>query len=289
MNFPIFLMTVLLWTAQPRKQISTVQADYEALVAAERSFAKAGIEKGIRDSFVDNLDEQQSVVYIGNEFRPGKATYARIPQVSGKLSWEPNYAEIALSGTFGYTTGPFAFRPRSLDDTPVSYGQFTSIWHKTASGAWKVLIDFGCTHDKPTQPAPELISPTQFAVKSIIKIDTAVANRELMHVEMTFAQTARTKTLCEAYQPVLPASDSIRLLREGHERYEGAAAKHVAKTSGQQVDYQCLQTVTAPSGDLGYCYGYATFNQTKQAYLRIWRKRNGHWQLAHEVLAVKLS
>lgn len=289
MNFFLLVTVSFLLINPPHKQINTVKADYEALVAAERRFAKAGIDKGIRDSFVEYLDEQQSVVYIGDEFRPGKATYERVPQGPGKLSWGPNYAEIALSGTFGYTTGPFDFRTRSLDDTPVAYGQFTSIWHKTVSGDWKVLIDFGCTHNKPTQPSPELNAPAQFAAKSMVVLDTAVVNRELMQVEATFAQTARTKTLQDAYQPVLPLSDSIRLLREGHERYEGAAAKHVAETSIQQVDYQCLRTVTSPSGDLGYCYGYATFNQKRQAYLRIWRKRNGRWQLAHEVLAVKLS
>ena len=199
MNFSLFLTAILLWIDLPHKQANTVQADYKALVAAERRFAKAGIEKGIRDSFVENLDEQQSVVYVGNEFRPGKATYEGAPQGSGKLSWRPNYAEIAASGTIGYTTGPFDFRPRSMDDTPVAYGQFTSIWHKTASGDWKVLIDFGCTHGNPTQPAPELNTPTQFAAKSATIIDTATANRELMQMETNFGQTARTKTLRDAY------------------------------------------------------------------------------------------
>ncbi|WP_420150842.1 hypothetical protein [Spirosoma sp.] len=289
MNFPVFLTIFHLWANLPQKQTRTVQADYEALVTAERSFAKAGIEKGIRHAFVENLDEQQSVVYIGNEFRPGKATYERLPDGPGKLSWRPNYAEMALSGTFGYTTGPFELRPRTLDDDPVAQGQFTSIWHKNAAGHWKVLIDFGCTHNKLTQPAPELNPPTQFATKSITILDTSVANRELMQKEVSFAQIARTQNLRDAYRTVLPASDSIRLLREGYERYEGTAAKRAAETSTQQVDYLPLRTVTSPSGDLGFCYGYATYRQTRQAYLRIWRKRNGQWQLAHEVLTVKLS
>lgn len=289
MILSFLLTTLLLWTGPPHKQITTVQADYEALVAAERGFAKAGLEKGIRDSFVENLDEQQSVVYIGGQFRPGKPTYEKIPKGPEKLSWRPNYAEIATSGTLGYTTGPFDLRPRTMEDAPVVYGQFTSVWHKTASGDWKVLIDFGCTHGKPTQPAPELNPPTQFSAKTTTMLDTTLTNRELRQLEASFAQTARTKSLRDAYQSVLPASDSIRLLREGHERYEGPAAKRLADTSMQQVDYQLIQAITSSSGDLGYSYGYATFRQSKQAYLRIWRKRNGRWQLAQEVLTVKFS
>ncbi|WP_461104679.1 hypothetical protein [Spirosoma koreense] len=285
---PLFLSVLLLCANALRTQTQTVQADYEALVAAERGFAKAGRENGIRDSFVANLDDQ-SVVFTGDQFRPGKATYERVPDGSQRISWNPNYAEIAASGTFGFTTGPFDVRPGLNDAAPVAYGQFTSVWHKTTTGDWKVLIDFGCGHAKPVQAAPKLISPTQFARKATAVADTAVSNRELMQLEATFSQAARTQNLRDAYKAVLPASDSLRLLREGHERYEGAAAKRLAETSVQQVDYQPLRALTAPSGDLGYSYGYATFNGARQAFLRVWRKRSGRWQLAHEVLTVKLS
>ena len=287
--FPIFYRALaLFWLTPFVNQPTTVQADYEALIAAERSFAKAGIDNGIRDAFLGNLDEK-SVVFVQNQFRPGKATYEKSPVGPAKLSWRPNYAEIAESGTLGYTTGPFELRPRSLEEAPVAYGQFTSVWQKTTTGNWKVLIDFGCTHEKPNQPAPELNPPTQFATKVVAGLDTSVISRELKQVESLFAETARQESLHNAYQPVLPASDSIRLLREGHVLYEGAAAKRLATSSHQQVDYQPVQTIAAPSDDLGFSYGYATFNQTKQAYLRIWRKRNGHWQLAQEVLSLKFS
>jgi ketosteroid isomerase-like protein len=287
--FPTFYLALaLLWLTPFINQPTTVQPDYEALVAAERSFAKAGIDNGIRNAFLANLDEQ-SVVFVQNQFRPGKVTYEKSPAGPAKLSWRPNYAEIAQSGTLGYTTGPFEVRPRSMDDVPFAYGQFTSVWHKTASGDWKVLIDFGCTHEKPTQPAPDLNPPTRFAAKVTISLDTSVISRELRQVELAFAQTARQKSLHDAYQSVLPTSDSIRLLREGHVLYEGVDAKRLAESSSQQVDYQSEQTITAPSGDLGFSYGYATFNQSKQAYLRVWRKRNGHWQLAQEVLSLKFS
>ncbi|WP_461112178.1 YybH family protein [Spirosoma jeollabukense] len=287
--FPTFYLTLaLFWLAPFVNQPATVQADYEDLVAAERRFAKAGIDNGIRDAFLANLDEK-SVVFVQNQFRPGKATYEKSPAGPAKLSWRPNYAEIAKSGTLGFTTGPFELRPRSLEEVPVAYGQFTSVWQKTTTGNWKVLIDFGCTHEKPNQPAPELNPPIQFATKVMASLDTSVISRELRQVESLFAETARQKSLRDAYQPVLPTSDSIRLLRENHVPYEGAAAKRLAESSDQQIDYQPVQTITAPSGDLGFSYGYATFSQIKQAYLRIWRKRNGHWQLAQEVLSLKFT
>ncbi|WP_234733700.1 hypothetical protein [Tellurirhabdus bombi] len=265
----------------------TVQADYEKLVAAERNFAQSALDLGLREAFVANLDEN-SVVFQ-NQFLPGKATYQKQPASSGKLTWRPNYAEIAASGTLGYTTGPFEFRAKSSDEAPVAYGQYTSVWHKTPSGEWKALIDFGCTHAKPTGLISELKSPTQFAVKSLAALDTSVINKELMQTEMMFAQIARTQNLRDAYARVLPASDSVRLLREGSVVYEGAAARKLVEAAAHQVEYQPIQAITAPSGDFGYTYGYAMFKQNRQGYLRIWRKRAGSWQLAHEVLSVKLS
>ncbi|GAB3893861.1 hypothetical protein GCM10028803_08450 [Larkinella knui] len=288
---PVFLTLGLLliclgtppfpWTS------ATVQADYEALVAAELGFAQMALDRGIRDAFVENLDEQ-SVIFIKNRFLPGKSTYQRLPPSSGRLTWRPNYAEISASGTMGFTTGPFEFRPRTMDEDPVSYGQFTSVWHKTAAGDWKALIDFGCTHAKPDQPVAALQMPGQFGVKTNTVLDTTKTGRELRQAETEFIRLAHSQSLRGAYQAVLPASDSVRLLREGNPVYTGTVAREKAASSNQKIDFQLVQVMTASSGDFGFTYGYATIGQIRNGYLRIWRKRQGAWQLAHEVLGVQL-
>ncbi|MVM41680.1 hypothetical protein GO730_35100 [Spirosoma sp. HMF3257] len=284
----IWLFAGTLWIHSFLSDPLTVQADYEQLVAAEQAFAQQALEQGIQKAFVENLDEQ-SVIFFNNHFLPGKSTYQQLLDSQGKLTWRPTYAEISASGTMGYTTGPFEFRPHSMNEEPVSFGQFTSVWHKTATGQWKALLDFGCTYGKPEQPEVSLVRPTQFATKVVEVVDTAVVSRELKQTEVAFAQTARTQSLQGAYQFVLPASDSIRLLREGSLVYAGSAARTMAEASHQKVDYQLVRVMASSAGDFGVSYGYVTFNQSRQGYIRIWRKRQGAWQLAHEVLGVKLS
>ncbi|MVM31142.1 hypothetical protein GO755_13960 [Spirosoma sp. HMF4905] len=284
----IWLFAGTLWVYSFLPDPLTVQADYEQLVAAEQAFARLALEQGIPKAFVENLDEQ-SVVFLTNRFLPGKSTYQHILDGQGKLTWRPTYAEISASGTMGYTTGPFEFRPHSMNEEPVSYGQFTSVWHKTATGQWKALLDFGCSHGKPDRPEATLVLPTQFARKATGIVDTSVVGRELMQTEVAFVQVAHTQSLQAAYQLVLPASDSIRLLREGSLVYSGLAAQNLGKASSQKIDYQPVRVIVSSAGDFGFSYGYATFNQSRQGYIRIWRKRQGAWQLAHEVLGVKLK
>ncbi len=260
----------------------TLQTDFEALVAAEKAFALQVETNGIRQAFLDNLDEQ-SVVFLNNQFVAGRSAYARQPDGPGLLSWRPVYAEISASGEFGFTTGPYEVR-RQRTGEPITYGMYTSVWQKTGEGHWKVLIDFGCT-GKPYQPELPFQMPQWFGPKSTRAVDTSQANRELMQVETAFARAALERGHRYAYKRVLPVHDSIRLLRDGDFPRVGLAARKIAATLTQKVAYKPLRTVVSQAGDLGYAYGYTGIREKHQAYLHIWRKRKGTWQLAHEVLA----
>lgn len=262
----------------------TVQPDYEALVAAERAFARQAKADGIRRAFLDNLDEQ-SVVFVNQKFVAGRPIYAQQSNGSGLLSWRPAYAEISVSGEFGYTTGPFEFRRQAEDAEPVAFGQYTSVWHKTNAGQWKVLIDFGCEHGKPSQLEIAFQLPDRFGPKQTEALDTAKANRELLSAESAFNRAARQSGLSYAYRLILPLNDSVRILQAGHYPLAGRAARAMEETQTQIADFQALCALTSRAGDLGYTYGFAIFGEKRRGYLRIWRKRKGDWQLAQEVLA----
>ena len=276
----LYIATCLFLQANP----STVQPDYVAMVAAEKAFAQQAKTDGIRQAFLNNLDEQ-SVVFLNHKFVAGRPIYDR---QSGNrlalLSWRPVYAEISASGEFGYTTGPYEFRRQSTDDEPAACGQYTSVWHKTPTGRWKVLIDFGCEHAQPDRPETSFPMPDRFGPKNTETIDTSMANRELLQAESTFVRTARQSGLRSAYQLILPPTNSVRILRDGNRPYVGQAARERIETLPQVTEFQTLRAVTSRAGDLGYTYGFAVFNEKRRGYLRIWRKRNNGWQLAQEVL-----
>ncbi|MPR36834.1 hypothetical protein [Salmonirosea aquatica] len=260
----------------------TVQDDYEALVAAERGFALQAENEGIRRAFLSNLD-RHSVVFVNNTFVSGTQVYAQQPDGPGYLSWRPAYAEISASGEFGYTTGPFEFRRSKKDGVPISCGQYTSVWHKTDLGQWKVLIDFGCEHDQPGTPAPTMINPEWFGLKDTVAVDTAQASQELLLTEGTFSRLVRQSGLSHAYRDLLPTSDSVRILRNGSLPLMGKGVNGILESETQTVTYQPIRAVTSRAGDLGYTYGFAVVGEKRMGYLRIWRKRGGAWQLAQEV------
>jgi len=87
----------------------------DSLVQAERGFARLSVEKGMRDAFLANLNDQS--ILFRPQAVPGKAWMEKSPPIAAQLSWEPAFADIAKSGDLGYTTGPWQVRrtPRHSD------------------------------------------------------------------------------------------------------------------------------------------------------------------------------
>ncbi len=59
------------------------------------------------------------------------------------LNWQPGYADIAASGDFGFTCGPWTFQPTSVNDSAVANGYFFTVWQKNKAGEWKFILDVG--------------------------------------------------------------------------------------------------------------------------------------------------
>ena len=69
-----------------------------------------------------------------------------IPHSHGIFSWAPSYAEISISGNWGYTTGNYEHRAKTLKDAVDDAGQYTTVWQKNVKGEWKYLVDIGNKH-----------------------------------------------------------------------------------------------------------------------------------------------
>src|SRR5688500_6799075 len=112
------------------------------MVNAEKSFAGYARSNGITAAFMKYLDDSAKV-FEGGKILNGKAVWRNRKTDSMELNWYPEYAEIAASGDFGYTTGPSAFRLKKGSNEPDHKGYFNSIWKKDTKGEWKVLLDMG--------------------------------------------------------------------------------------------------------------------------------------------------
>lgn len=259
-------------------------SDYQTLVSAERSFAEFTGKHGIKAGFTRYLADEALVVVKGR-YQFGKPLYEKMPDQPTVLSWWPVYADIAASGDFGYTTGPFEVRPRAVD-APTAFGQFTSVWHKTNTGEWKVLADVGSTHPAPNQPVPaSLINLNATIKKSLTVTDTAVSQKDLLDADAGMRQVASSHSLGAAYQKVLAPTKAVRLYRTGSQPYVGPAATTFATTQTGRATYTSVKAIASASGDLGFTYGYAQYQQQTGPFLRIWKRDNNSvWKLVHEVV-----
>lgn len=69
-----------------------------------------------------------------------------------KLTWKPDFADMAASGDLGYTYGTYVLtsKDKDKDGKPiVEQGKYLTIWKKQPDGSWKVAVDMGNGSPKP--------------------------------------------------------------------------------------------------------------------------------------------
>jgi ketosteroid isomerase-like protein len=262
---------VLLLTAASvaRAQSSAV----ESLVSAERAFARASTERGMRTAFLENLADDAIVFRPGPV--PGRAAYEAAPDGPVYLDWKPMLAEASASGDFGFTTGPWEVRRGGRADTASAWGHYVTLWKRQGSGPWKVALDIGVSHEKPVGET--------FVTRSGVGADGTGAWESLRQADSLLG--ASGTTLRKAISDRL-ATDA-RSYRDGAYPVVWMAAVRSALASDARA-YRAspLGGAAASSGDLGYTYGSYELapegDRTAERgyYLRIWRRTPGTgWQV----------
>ena len=137
-----YLYLLLLYWSIESVTYGQEESSLMQMVNAEKSFAGYAGSTGITAAFMKYLDDSAKV-FEGGKILNGKEVWRDRKTDSMELSWYPEYAEVAASGNFGYTTGPSIFRLKKGSKEPDRKGYFNSIWEKDAKGEWKVLLDMG--------------------------------------------------------------------------------------------------------------------------------------------------
>jgi ketosteroid isomerase-like protein len=270
------------------------EADLRSIVEAERGFARMSEEKGMRAAFIENLADD------GVLFRPGpvngKKWWSERPVRPGVLSWRPVFADVARSGEMGYTTGPWEFREKSLEDKPVAFGQFVTVWKRQPDGAWKVAIDLGTGNPQPPladAPAPEVKFPVSSKAdkKLKLKMDAEAERSALFKVEDDYAKRVAAKKTAAAYLSFL--AGDVRLFRtEAFPAVGREAARALLLKKPGVLSWQPTKVDVSRSGELGYTYGAYEFHadDVKASvesgnYLRIWKRQaDGKWMVVLDIL-----
>ena len=287
----LMLICVTVAAALAQKQ-AKVESDWNTLVASERAFAAASKAKGMREAFLAYLADDSVL------FRPtpveGKKVWLNRKDASGILTWEPSLAEVARSGDFGYTTGPWEFREKSLEETPVAYGYFVSVWKKQPDGAWKVAIDIGTSNPAPTSPDAAIVPPPtngKAAKKNASKINLEAERAALLDADKKFAAASTARGTLDAYRAQV--AEDVRLYRQNNFPVVGREPALAALNSKPGVfNWQPTNADLARSADLGYTYGTYDFKSAasdaaapaeRGGYLRIWRRHGNAWKIVCDV------
>jgi len=272
-------------------QMVDVGSALQSMVDTERAFSRASEEKGTWESFLAFIAED------GILFRPsaayGKKWMIEHPVAPSPkrslLIWQPIFAEISAAGDMGFTTGAWGVKQDTIDQKPVAFGQFATVWKKQTDGTWKFVVDLGISNPQPKTPATPWQAPEnrkQAGSGNPGKAGLGTSREALTKRDLEFSKASATQGTVKAFL-AYSASD-VRLLRNDSFPFLGQdAAKRALATSKDLWTWQPTFADVSRSGDLGYSYGTYELRSTDAAraltgkgnYLRFWRRQNGVWKV----------
>lgn len=252
---------------------------WQSLVDAERAFAAHSVRSTMREAFLAHL-HPESVM-----FNPGPVNgitlYTGLPPRGGQLAWGPEVVDLAASQDFGYSTGPHQFR--KAPDTPVlRQGYFCSVWVRSATTPWKVLVDLGIS--QPESLTLEVTPRDPTATPGTSAGPDAAAS--LAQAEQRFLD-ALVRDQAAAYRAAL--APHARVNRDGAPPAEGTD-RALALLSRRPVPVRAAREKhgVAASGDMGYVYGRldlkdAPADAAPVYYVRVWRHDASGWRIVLDV------
>ncbi len=274
------LLAIVLFTVAcgPSEHEITLQS-LDEMVAAERAFARASVETTPHDAFMQYLGED-SILFLPTPV-PGRESMAARP-INGQLGWEPTFADIAVAGDLGYTTGPWRLAPpQPALGASELHGHYITMWKRQADESWKVLLDIGIDYPQNLPAATgKLASP---------RLDSATSHSgepdeerdALMELDRSMASYESFAAALEAI-----AAEDIRFYRVGFPPFIGRdETLDALSESDVQLVWNPMESGVASSLDLGYTYGTGRFVDDSSpaaqvSYLRIWRRDDqGGWEI----------
>ncbi|HEX9081109.1 MAG TPA: nuclear transport factor 2 family protein [Holophagaceae bacterium] len=237
----------------------------ESVVAAERAFAAEAAARGTSAAFVAAFAPDGLV--FTPEPTNARARHAARPDDGSRLAWEPAFVEVAASGDFALSTGPWSWQAKGAP-APSAFGHFLTLWVRRA-GRWEVKLDVGVSH--PAPPAEGLRQVDH------LRLGGPITSPEAAWA--AFDQAAGTD-LAGAFQTAGAAD--LRLYRAGRAVHPGNLTALIGGEAGP-VRWEALGREEATSGDLAVRWGHRLRGSLRTTALQVWRRGPEGWRLAMDV------
>jgi len=140
---PFLLISIMLLASC--KQTVTIDTARNEIFQTEKAFEKMASEKGLAEAFYYFADENAAIIRGNDSLIIGKENirhyYDKNANPNAKLSWTPDFIDVSVCGTLGYTYGKYVF---SIQDTSGKSIENTGIFHtvwKKQNKDWRYVWD----------------------------------------------------------------------------------------------------------------------------------------------------
>ncbi len=257
------------------------RSSLEEMIDAERRFAKTSVETNTRDAFIAFIADD-GVMFMPHAVQ-AKKLFVESPPSKSFLTWEPAFADMAASGDFGYTTGPWALKRDRSSDKFDAFGQFFTVWKRQPDGSWKFAVDIGISHSPHVGKTARVESPSATR-RWKGKADQQSERAALIDLDRKYSESSLRKGIGESFLEYSAAD--IRVLREGSFPVSGkqAARKLIEQKKGQ-YSWTVASSDVSRAADLGYTYGLGQVKTTDDKtehfnYTRVWKRQpDGAWKV----------
>lgn len=253
------------------------QKPIDELIATEKKFAETSKNQTTAIAFLSFLDSS----CVG--FRNGESInlfeeYNKRKEDSSKLTWQPEFAVISSSGDLGVTTGPWEYRQKSLNDTPVAHGHFTTIWQKKDKGKWKAVFDMGIGYNQKINNSNNVERLVLTKPETKDKSEITMVN-----VDLNFSDAFE---IDKNYATGKVIANNSWFSVNGFPPAKGASAiKLFLPDYTDSIRFSLPQHYFfSKNMDMFAVYGKAQTGNIKQAYMRLWIKENNEWKLLMMVI-----
>jgi len=256
---------------------------FDQVVASERAFSAASLEKGLHEAFLMNL-APDAIAFLPLP-GPARPAHEGKPASSVKLSWGPTWVAVSSASDLALSTGPWQVKHTEETLVNVSTGWFFSVWRRQPDGAWKVAVDSGISSPVKFELPQTVENGFKGAQAATARSGGAATARSgVTSAERALSAQAKAG-LGKAIEA--RADPSIRVYREGKAAAFGSAAASALLANDQRkVSCAAEGIVASASGDLGYAYGSCADegSESKYGFLRVWRMQaDGAWKVLADV------
>ena len=279
----IFITTLIFLPYFIFAQSASQKEALKKMIETEKAFAQTSLDKGSRNAFLAFLAKDAIVFDKGNA--TNGLEYWQKLDYKHLLTWQPNFAEIAVSEEMGYTLGDFQVHNLSAEDKPSAYGSFFTLWKKQTDGNWKVALDFGVNHLAITTVSAALRE--SYATFKPYELKNTMVLAERMVFMNDFFYWKNAKTSLNPFEPHL--SQDIKLYRNNLMPIVGreAVKNYLKKTYDKAIVYTGLEAIASQAGDLVCVYGVISGKGKTGEYVRIWKQESKDvWKIVVEMVEV---